>query len=160
MVNIEQISIDEILQPDEDQRIILLPQNYELTNNKEDLFFNEEIKTVSKMFSLNSLDNFIIKFDGEEIDSYIAQKSGEIILPSIFVSSLILTENPQLVSVALGVISNYATTLLKGIPKRNQTVEFKIINKNSKTKKLSKIEYKGNIEGISELAKVVKELNK
>jgi hypothetical protein len=160
MVNIEQINIDENLQPDEDQRIILLPQNYELTNKKEDLFFNEEIKTVSKMFSLNSLDNYIIKFNGDEIDNYIAQKSGEIILPSIFISSLILTENPQLVSVALGVISNYATTLLKGIPKRNQNVKFKIINKNSKTKEFTKIEYNGNVEGISELAKVVKGINK
>jgi len=52
MVNIEQISIDENLHPDGDQRIILLPQNYELVNNKEDLFFNEEIKTVGKMFSI------------------------------------------------------------------------------------------------------------
>ena len=160
MVTIEQIRIDEGLLPDEDQRIILLPQNYEFTNNKEDLFFNEEIKTVGKMFSMNSLDNFLIKINGKEIDNYFAQKSGEIILPSIFVSSLILTENPHLISVALGVVSNYATTLLKGIPKRNQTVKFKIITKNSKTNKISKIEYNGNVEGISELAKVLKDLNK
>ncbi|MBL0023482.1 MAG: hypothetical protein IPO98_00005 [Saprospiraceae bacterium] len=64
---------------------------------------------------MNSLDNFLIKINGKEIDNYFAQKSGEIILPSIFVSSLILTENPHLVSVALGVVSNYATNLLKGI---------------------------------------------
>jgi hypothetical protein len=39
-------------------------------------------------------------------------------------------------------------------------VKFKIITKNSKTNKISKIEYNGNVEGISELAKVLKDLNK
>lgn len=160
MVNTEEIEIDNKLLPDEDQLIVLLPQNYLECNDVEQFFYNEEIKTLSKMFSSGNLENYKMKIKGNAIDNYKAQKSGHIIIPSLFVSGLIMSENPELVSVAMSVIANYATTLLKGIPKRKQNVKFKIINKNHKTKKTSKIEYEGNVEGINELTKILKEINK
>ena len=56
----------------------------------------------------------------------IHENAFEWIVPTIFISSFLLSQNPHSISVVLGVISNYLTDWLKGIPS-NKEVKLDII---------------------------------
>ena len=79
----------------------------------------------------------------------VEQRSGDWFAPILFVSSVAMTQNPELIAIALSVIANYVTDFFKG--KDSPTIRLKVIHKETKTSKVTEIYYEGKLEGLSNL---------
>lgn len=85
----------------------------------------------------------------------IQENDFTLILPCIVVTALAVSENPAAVSVALGIVANYATSFFKGITGKPK-VRFEVLVEESGRKKTKKITYEGDPAGIEPLADVVR----
>lgn len=74
--------------------------------------------------------------------------------PVLLVTSLLITQNPQAVTIALNVISNYVTEILRCI-KSDPKVRLTIIRTATNCRIAQKINYEGPVSGLDELSKVL-----
>jgi hypothetical protein len=74
------------------------------------------------------------------------------------VSAAVLGEYPLAVSVALNVIGNYVTDFLRGIAGK-KTVKFDIVVERRRDRSCRKISYDGDVEGLSSLADIVRQIS-
>ena len=116
---------------------------------------------IGRLFKINDVPCSEIRRENEK-PSYMGYRSAEWVLPTLFFSALLLSENPAIVSISLGVIANFLTDRIKQIGGQ-QTGKLDIIIeiKKNKSKTYKKISYEGPIDGLSKLADIVEEvLNK
>lgn len=153
--NIEEYKIESNLEkldlklPDQ---LSFFPENLETAEKKDDFIFTESIIELNKYFKANDL-----KLDvfGGDTELYRSRKNADIYLPAIFFSFSVISENPNLISVSLNILSSYIYDALKGtIGKKTAHVEFHIESKEKG--KVKKIHYKGDVEGLKGLEKVIK----
>jgi hypothetical protein len=76
------------------------------------------------------------------------------IAPTFIVSSLLLTQNPNTVSIALGIISNYVTDLFKGV-KSDPEIKLNIVQTAANGKRAQRIHYEGPVSGLPGVEKVL-----
>jgi len=133
--------------------LTFFPDNFDTASTKDDFVFTDTMLDLSKMFQQDN--SISIPALGKDTELYRARKSADIYLPAIFFSLSQLTENSTIVSVSLNVLSNYLYDLCKGTSgKKTTNVDLYIETKEKgKVKKLS---YKGSVEGLKELDKVIK----
>ncbi|MFT6928155.1 MAG: hypothetical protein ACJAZP_003805 [Psychromonas sp.] len=86
------------------------------------------------------------------------QNSADWFGPVILITSSALTQNPELISITCGVISNYLSDCFKG--KEQPEVSLKIVHKVTKTTKTTEISYTGSGENLSELRDAILEVAK
>ncbi len=133
--------------------LTFIPENIESANTKEDLIFTESIIELNKYFKLNNLH---VNSLGGKPELYRSRKNADIYLPAIFIAYSTLSENPNIVSLALNVISSFIYDNLKGtIGNKTAKIEFYIEKKKGK---ISKINYKGDAEGLKDFDKIIKAL--
>ena len=80
------------------------------------------------------------------------------VAPTFLVSGFLLTQNPTMVSVALGIIANYVTDLCKGL-KSDPKVKVKIVQTAADGKKAQRISYEGPVSGLPEIERVLQTFN-
>lgn len=85
------------------------------------------------------------------------QDAGEWVGPVIFVGGSLLSQNPTLVSVALGVVANYATEILRGRPLGRQTASLTVAVE-TQDGETRRVDYSGPPDGIAELSDVIRAL--
>ncbi|WP_146002781.1 hypothetical protein [Telmatospirillum siberiense] len=132
--------------------IAVLPENFATATSSNEFWQQSEADTVRKIFRKNNIpvDNIF------EIDKtpYIQNNGIEWICPTLFITSGIISENSYMVSLALNVLSNYITDLFRGVP-GDKKVKFNIVLEKKKNKLCKRISYEGDIEGLSELSKII-----
>ena len=133
---IETDKFDDIL-----EGVVILPHNY-LSDD------NYEYHSTTLSFFKYSKDKLDIKYLTEP-EFLIEQRSGEWFAPVIFISSIALGGNPELVAIICGVIANYVTEYFKG--QKQPSIRLKVIHKETKTSKLTEISYEGDLEGLDKL---------
>jgi len=74
--------------------------------------------------------------------------------PTLLVSSLLMTQNPAAVTIALNVISDYVTEILRGV-KSDPRVRLTIVRSETTRRTAQKISYEGPVSGLHELVKVL-----
>lgn len=147
-ITTKEIEIDNFVT--DDHEFLILPANY---TDKENYKYYESSLSFYK-FANDKVDIGYL----DEPEVLLAQRSGEWFGPVIFVSSLALTNNPELIAIMCGVIANYITDIFKG--KKEPEIELKVIYKQTKTTKYSEIKYKGNVSGLSEINDAIQEIAK
>ena len=133
--------------------IVVLPENLKDVEAKTDFVYSSSSTDLLKLFRLNNI----------EASSPSAQPLTErrnhdytLYLPILFYSAAYLAENPQAMSVTLGVISNYATEFLKGYAGGGKVdISFAIETHKTKTKSVKKYSYSGPPKQLSTLLKFV-----
>ena len=135
--------------------LALLPANFESAESADSFRQLSTAATVKTLFRNNGIPQDDI-VDRAKRPQYIQNNSFELILPTLFVSAAFISENPNLVSIALNVISSYAVDFFKGMS-GDKTVKAEVIVEKTKTKTCKKITYSGPVDGLKELAKIVKE---
>ncbi|WP_201617635.1 hypothetical protein [Psychrobacter urativorans] len=123
------------------QSIVILPYNYEANKN---YTYNSTSISFYK-YAKSKLD---IKYFTEP-ELLVEQRSGDWFAPVLFVSSVAMTQNPELITIALSVIANYVTDFFKG--KDSPNIRLKVVHKETKTSKLTEIYYEGGLDGLSQL---------
>ncbi|MFV8334730.1 hypothetical protein ACNQF7_01445 [Flavobacterium sp. RSP29] len=134
--------------------LIFLPENLEA--DALEYVYPESTSDLRKIFRANNLSAFYLCSDKPMLR---ARKSADWFGPTLFINYAILTENPDLISISLNLISSYLYDFFKGSP-NNKNVKFEIVIQNKKEKGFQKIKYEGNIEGIKELSGIIKQLKK
>lgn len=86
------------------------------------------------------------------------QRSVEWFGPIILITSSLISQNPEIVSITCGVISNYLTDFFKG--QKKPEVSVKVVYKETETGKTTEIEYKGSGENLSKLQDAILEVAK
>lgn len=136
------------------ETLAILPRNFENARTKEDLVYESSTLTVRKLWEQNKITETPLEKHGERF-LLLAEHGLEWIGPTIFVTAMLLSQNPSLVTIALNVISNYLTDWFRGVVKERQKVRINFIveTKNGDCKKL---EYEGELEGLKSLPQVIK----
>lgn len=86
-------------------------------------------------------------------------RSAEWIGPTLFVTPLLLSENPLAVSLALNVISAYVVDLFKGT-KKEPNLTLNILFETERGKSVKKVEFSGPATALPEVKDVLLALNK
>ena len=77
------------------------------------------------------------------------------LVPATFVGSLLYTQNPKAVSVALSVIANYITACFRW-PSPKGRAKFSVVLETRPAKKCVRIKYEGDLEGLSSVVAAIK----
>ncbi len=138
--------------------LALLPRNFEDAEFKDGLIHEDSVPTVRILFRQNGITETPIEYDGEKYPQ-ISEKGFEgWIGPTIFVSFALLNQNPHILSVALGVISNYLTDIFRGIPHHQNKASLNIVVETTKKKTYKRIHYEGPISGMEQLPNIIREV--
>ncbi len=136
--------------------VAMLPVNFETATSTENLSHYSETPTIKKLFRGSNIPYTEIRKENEK-PSYIQNNAFKWIGPMLFFSTALMLDNPQIISVSLGVIANYLTGFFKGFS-GEKTAKLDIVVEN-KSKTYTKISYEGHIDGISSLAEVVRRVS-
>jgi hypothetical protein len=135
--------------------IVLLPDNFDIANSKEEFRQRPEATALRKVLEQAKVP--VGQLVANSRPAYVVNRSSEWIAPLLFVSASLLTTNPTAVSVALGVLSNYITDFLKSFPGPKR-VKFEIVVERKGDRVCKRISYEGEASGITSLSAVVKEV--
>jgi hypothetical protein len=138
------------------ETLTFFPENFFSAKNESDFIYPDSLSELNKIFRIKQIP--IIKLT-PEIPKYRSRKSADLIVPTLFISFSLFSDNSMLISLALNVLANYITDFFKGTLK-NRKVKFEIIIETKKRKEFSKISYDGDIEGLKDLEGIIKSLKK
>ncbi|MCK4598697.1 hypothetical protein KAU37_02540 [Candidatus Bipolaricaulota bacterium] len=137
--------------------IALLPRNFESAESKDDLLHESTVPTVRILFRNNGITETPLEHEDERFPQ-VSEKAFEgWVGPTLFVSFALLSQNPHIISVALGMISNYLTDWFKGIPGGGNAKLDIVVETRKKTYK--RIYYEGPVSGLEKAAQVIREVS-
>jgi hypothetical protein len=134
--------------------LAFLPKNFEDAEDKQSLIYNSSVSTLRKIFNQERIDVSTIEDKDLKIPE-LQQNAFELVGPIIFISASYYSQNPDAVNIALGLISSYLKDFFKGIP-GNKKVKLSIVKEETKGKKYQRIDYEGDVSGLSELGDIIK----
>ena len=134
--------------------ISIVPRGFEDASSRDELYHESSAGDLVTLFRVEGVDLTKIDYADTKIPE-IQENDFTLILPCIVVTALVTSENPDAVSVALGIVANYATSFFKGITGKPK-VRFDVVVEESGRKKTKKIHYEGDPDGIEALADVVR----
>ena len=137
--------------------IVLLPRNFDTALSKKELVHESATPTVRVLWRQNGIIETPLEQPGEKFP-FVSEKGFEWVGPTIFISAMLLSQNPYLVTIALNVISNYLTVWFRGIPEDGRKVKLRIITE-TKSGLYKKIEYEGPPDGLKDLPEVIREVH-
>jgi hypothetical protein len=136
--------------------LCFFPENIDSAQNEDEFIFTDSVSELIKVFKQHQIEFSTL---GGKINLLRSRKNADFFAPVIFLSLSLISENPNLISLSLSVLSNYISDFFKGsIGQKKVNLEFYL--ETTKDKTIKKLSYNGNVEGIVELEKVIKSLNK
>lgn len=139
-----------------ENKLVILPDNFEHTNNYSEFIFPSSTPTITKLLQTNR-----ISFDvlGKPTEYRLNEhRSYEWFAPILFISSLYYTQNPEAVALAISMLANYLTQIFKG--KSSESINVIAYVEKEKDKTTKRIEYKGPIEGLEKLSSSIDKIFK
>jgi len=137
--------------------IALLPENFDTPRDRGELLQRTSGTTLRKAFRAEKLPVVEVLPASERIP-YITYKHFEWVIPTLFISASVISENPVAVSIALSVVANFITDFLKGIPTA-KNIKLNIVVEKRLDRTCKKINYDGDVAGLSSLAEIIKEIS-
>jgi hypothetical protein len=146
-MKIEQTDL-KIIDSDHYSNLMILP---EIIEDGQNIYASSTVSFFK--FARNYINlNFIKK-----PDIVIEQRSIEWFGPTLLFTTAALTQNPELVSISINVLSNYISDLFKGQKDPNIKLNFMIQKSEGEYTKLN---YEGPKEGLIEIEKLIAKLKK
>lgn len=137
--------------------IAILPRNFEISKSKEELIHESTTETVRVLWRQNGVTETPLEQPEEKIP-FVVEKAFGWIGPTVFIPAMLLSQNPHLVTIALGVISNYLTGWFRGIPRGSRKAKLCIVAE-TKSGYYKKIEYEGPTDGLNDLPDIIREVH-
>jgi hypothetical protein len=135
----------------------ILPGNFETAVTRSELLHESETPTVRTLWRKEGLIETPIEVEGERIPQVSEKSAHEWLGPIIFVSGALLAQNPVVIDVALGVISNYLTDWFKGVARENRRAILDVVVEVG-NEKYKKLHFEGPVEGMKYLARIAREV--
>jgi hypothetical protein len=124
--------------------ILLLPEDW----NGDTHIYPGTTESLVKLFKKHSAPVELLDDKGSILMR--DNRSTDWVSPTLFVTQLLITQDPNAVALALNIISTYVTDFFKG-SKNDPTVRIKVIYSKTKTKEHREMRYEGPASKISEL---------
>lgn len=134
--------------------LTILPNNLATAASISDLRQQVESDTVRTLLKANKI-AYVEIFDEDDQPPYLQQYSFEWFGPTLFISAGMLSQNPSVLSVTLGVITNYLYDLFKGTKGGRASLNVIFQNTDGSCKK---VHYSGPPDGLSKVAEIIKDL--
>lgn len=136
------------------KNLCVLPDNFQNTSDEEEYLYSSSLDTFLKLAKQNNLQFEIIGKDKDY--NLIENRAVEWFAPVIFISSFYYSNHPDAVSIALSMIASYLTKIFQ--IKKDTDINLEIIVSEEKNKKVKKIKYKGNSDGLKDVVKIVENI--
>jgi hypothetical protein len=133
------------------QSILLVPLNWESSDTEP--VYAVSTESVLKLFAQQGIPSQTLSPLTAETKLK-DERAMDWVAPTLFVSSLLLSQNPMAVSLALNVMGNYATELFKGL-KKDPIVKLTIVHMHERGKTSRKIHYEGVASGLPSLVEIL-----
>lgn len=134
--------------------LAILPHNLATATSKEDLRQHVDSDTVRTLFLANDIAHVEI-FNEDDQPPYLQQYGYEWFGPTLFIPASLIIQNPNILSITLGLITNYLYDLFNGA--KNGKASLNVIFQKADGS-CKEIRYSGPPEGINLIAGIVKEL--
>jgi len=134
--------------------LAVIPINLSTAKTIGDLRQHVESDTVRTLLKTNKIAHVEI-FDEDNQPPYLQQYGAEWFGPTLFISAGLLSHDPNLLSVTLGVITNYLYDLFKGAKDGKASLDVIVQQPDGSCKQ---VHYNGHPSGLSEVAAIVKSL--
>lgn len=135
--------------------LALIPDNFDSAHGVTELRQQSEADTVRTLFRLNNVP-LVELFNKAEQPPYIQNNGYEWFGPTLFLPAAFLSQNPHVITVVLGLITNHLYEVFKG--SSNGSASLKIVRE-SKDGTCTKISYKGTIDGLKDISDIVASLD-
>ncbi|MFM0356134.1 hypothetical protein PQR12_21775 [Paraburkholderia nemoris] len=132
----------------------LLPDNLDDAKSPDELLQQTEADTVRTLLRTNGIP-YAELFDDEHQPSYIQNYSYEWYGPTLLLSASLLTQDPNLTTVILGLLTNYLSDLFKGGSQGKVSLNIVIESADGSYKKIA---YEGSPEDLNSVVAVVERL--
>jgi hypothetical protein len=132
--------------------VVFLPRHFAEANSVADLEYENETSTFRSLMRqggipVSRLERGKINFKDEQSIAFIA--------PIIFITSQLIVQNPLLLDVMVNVVSSYVYDVISGTHRGDKVkMEYVVETKSGLYKRLT---YEGNVDGMKELPKIIKE---
>ncbi len=136
--------------------LVILPRHFESATSAEELVHEADAATVRKLLLQAGLHAQQLEPPEVRLPS-IVEKSSDWIGPTLFVGSMLVSQNPYAIQVALGVLDSYVADLLKGRLFEGKTKLTFVVEK-SKAKTCRLMIYEGPPSGLKDLEPLVRQL--
>jgi hypothetical protein len=130
--------------------VVLLPLTFESAQNPNDLIYAAGTDTVRKLLVQEGIPTVKLEQESPHLEKHALEWMG----PVILFTAAAISQNPAIVSVTLGVISNYLTDWFRGVPKENRTASLKLV-KETKGGYYKSLYYKGPAENLSQVKDIL-----
>lgn len=137
-------------------KIAILPENFGTAPSSVDFRQRSEADTVRKLLRMNNIQADFIKTTNST--PYIQNNSMEWVAPAIFIGAGVVSDNSSIVSLAIGVLTNYLTEFFKG-GSGSKRVKLEIVVEKQADRTCKNITYDGDLEGLSALPAIIKQLS-
>lgn len=131
--------------------LAILPGNLATAQCVEDLRQHVESDTVRTLLKANEI-AYVEIFDEDHQPQYLQQYGFEWFGPTLFVTAGLLSNEPNVLSVTLGVITNYLYDLFKGSKDGKASLDIIFQQADGSCKK---IQYSGPPDGLGKVAEIV-----
>ena len=135
--------------------LALLPVNFDSASSFPELLQASEAATIRKLLKAERLP--LDELDESQRTRYVKNKSRDFVAPVMFVGSLLWSQNPDAVSLALNVIGNYATAFFQGDSGHHE-VHLEVVVEKKKNETYKKISYRGPAAGLRDVNSVMREV--
>jgi hypothetical protein len=131
-----------------------IPRGFATTNSLSEMVYENETPTIRSLLRqegvpVSRLDRDKIHFKDEQSEAFL--------VPLLYIPFLLIEQNPVLLDVAIGVISNYCYEIISGSNRKNLVKMEYVVE--SKTGDNKKVVYTGPVEGMKEVEKIIKEVH-
>jgi len=134
--------------------LAILPDNLATATSIGDLRQQVESDTVRTLLKTNKI-AYVEIFGEDDQPPYLQQYGFEWFGPTLFISAGLLSQDPNILSVTLGVITNYLYDLFKGAQDGKASLDVIFQQADGSCKE---IHYSGPPDGLSKVADIVKDL--
>lgn len=132
----------------------ILPRGFATSPTAEGLADETETPTLRKLLNEAGLNVRQLRRADHALPS-IVQKGSDWIAPTFFVGSMLWSQNPLAVQLALNVISSYLSDYFKGRSSA-ATVKLSIVVEKTKAGEYRQVNYDGPVAGLKDVAEVVR----
>lgn len=136
----------------------ILPSNIESARTKEDLIHESETPTIRTLWRQAAVKETRVEGSGPSFPT-ITKKDASFVGPIIFVSWLLLSENPAAVDMAINVVSAYIVDFFKGHTGKRKAKLDVVVQENTGNR-FTKIHYEGDGSDLGKLKDLIKEMRK
>lgn len=139
---------------DLDKGVYFIPENVFDTEETSNFIYSETTSDLRKIFKK---ENVQVHYLTEDKPLLRSRKGADWYGPTLLFGLSVIVDNPHLIGISLNLVSSYLYDFFKG-KIGDKSVKFEVVVECKKKEEFKKINYEGPVEGIAELAKVVKSL--